>query len=56
LNNLRSLQQCLISQLVDTDTLSLKVTLKSQNSDLWEAAIHKESQREAQTWDEVEAH
>jgi hypothetical protein len=57
LNNLRSLQQCHTSQPVDTDTPSLKVALNSQNSDLWEAAIHEEleSLREAQTWDEIEA-
>jgi hypothetical protein len=42
LNNLRSLQQCHTSQPADTDTPSLKVALKSQNSDLWEAAIHDE--------------
>jgi hypothetical protein len=38
-------------------TQSPKVALKSQNRDLWEAAIHEEleSLREAQTWDEVEA-
>jgi hypothetical protein len=57
LNNLRSLQQCHTSHPIDTDTPSLKVALKSQNSDLLEAAIHEEleSLREAQTWDEVEA-
>jgi Reverse transcriptase (RNA-dependent DNA polymerase) len=57
LNNLRSLQQCHTSQLVDTDTPSLKVALKSHNSDLWEAAIHEEleSLREAETCKEVEA-
>jgi hypothetical protein len=57
LNNLRSLQQCHTSQPVDIDIPSLKVALKSQNSDQWEAAIHEEleSLREAQTWDEVEA-
>jgi hypothetical protein len=56
LNNLRSLQQCHISQPVDTDTPSLKVALNSPNSDLWEAAFHEEleSQREAQTWDVIE--
>jgi hypothetical protein len=56
-NNLRSLQQCHTSQPVDTDTPSLKISLKSQDSELWEAAIHEEleSLREAQTWDEVEA-
>jgi Reverse transcriptase (RNA-dependent DNA polymerase) len=56
LNNLRNLSQCHNSQPVETDTPSLKVALKSQNSDLWEAAIHEEleSLREAQTWDEVE--
>jgi hypothetical protein len=57
LNNLRSFEQYRTSQPVDTDTPSLKVALKSQNSDQWEAAIHEEleSLREAQTWDEVEA-
>jgi hypothetical protein len=52
-NNLRSLQQCHTSQPVNTDTPSLKVALKSQNRDFWEAAIHKEleSLREAQTWE-----
>jgi hypothetical protein len=57
LNNLHSLQQCHTSQPDDTDTPSLKVALKSQNSDLWEAAIHEglEPLRKAQTWDEVEA-
>jgi hypothetical protein len=42
---------------MDTNTPSLKVSLKSQNSDLWESAIHEEleSLREAQTWDNVEA-
>jgi Reverse transcriptase (RNA-dependent DNA polymerase) len=57
LNNLRSLQNCHTSHPVDTDTPSLKVALKSQNSDLWEAAIHEEleSLREAQTRDKVEA-
>jgi hypothetical protein len=56
-NNLRSPQQCHTSQPVETDTPSLKVALKSQDSDLWEATIHEEleSLREAQTWDEVEA-
>jgi Reverse transcriptase (RNA-dependent DNA polymerase) len=57
LNNLRSPQQCHTRQPVDTDTPSLKVAFNSQNSDLWEAAIHEEleSLREAQTWDEIEA-
>jgi Reverse transcriptase (RNA-dependent DNA polymerase) len=57
LNNLRSLQQFHTSQAVDTNTSSLKLALKSQNSDLWEADIHEklESLPEAQTWEKVEA-
>jgi hypothetical protein len=56
LNNLRSLQQCHPSQPIDTNTPSLKVALKFQNSDLCEEAIHDEleSLREAQTWEGVE--
>jgi Reverse transcriptase (RNA-dependent DNA polymerase) len=57
LNNVRSLQKFHTSQPVETDTPSLKVALKSQNSDLWEGAIHEEleSLREAQKLDEIEA-
>jgi Reverse transcriptase (RNA-dependent DNA polymerase) len=56
-SNLRNFQQCHTSHPVHADTLLLKVALKSQKRDLWEAVIHEqlESLRETQTWDEVQA-